>query len=271
MVQLLSSPSNPAVKRVVQLMEKARTRREEGLFVAEGRREVRLALESGYQIHSLFFCPGVVAYSTLLTELGDGLLQAMVYEVTTPLYEKMAYRESTEGVIAVLRIRSHTLESIHLPEKDPFILVAQAPEKPGNLGALLRSADAAGVDAVLIADPHTDLYNPNIIRSSVGGVFTNNIAMGSSADIIEYLRKKGISLVCAVLAEDTVSCFDASLSGPVAIVVGTESTGLTREWHLAADQKVKIPMAGKLDSINLSASAAILLFETVRQRKSVSG
>ena len=271
MVQLLTSPSNPAIKRVVQLMEKARTRKEEGLFVVEGRREVRLAIESGYQVQSLFFCPEVVAYSTLLAELGEEILRVMVYEVKGPLYEKMAYRESTEGVIAILRIRPHTLESIRLPEKNPFVLVAQAPEKPGNLGALLRTADAAGVDAVLIADPHTDLYNPNIIRSSVGGVFTNQIAMAGSAEMITYLKQREISLICAVLAEDTISCFDATLSGPVAIVVGTESTGLTREWHLAANQKVKIPMAGKLDSINLSASAAILLFEAVRQRKSIVG
>jgi TrmH family RNA methyltransferase len=270
MVKIITSPSNPAVKEVIALSEKARERKQTGLFVVEGRKEVRLALGAGYTLSSLFFFPEVVSFSTLLNELGESLLLVTVYEVGSQVYEKLAYREGTEGVVAVFQSKDHRLENLNLPAAAPFLLIAQAPEKPGNLGALLRTADAAGVDAVLIADPHTDLYNPNIIRSSVGGIFTNTIAVGNSDEIIQFLQSRKIKILCAILSDDATSCYQTDFCGPVAIAVGTESTGLTSVWHGVADAKVIIPMAGKLDSMNVSVSAAILLFEAVRQRRYAS-
>lgn len=267
MVKIITSVTNSYVKEVVLLSEKARERKKAGLFVVEGRREVRLAMQGGYELVYLFFYPQVVSYSTLLNELGEQLLLSNVFETGSQVYEKIAYREGTEGVVAVFKSKDHSIQHLEVAIENPFFLIAQAPEKPGNVGALLRTADAAGVDAVFIADPQTDLYNPNIIRSSVGGVFTNKIVLGSSEEMIDFLKKKQIQIFCAVLSEDAISCYNINLTGPVALVVGTESTGLTPIWHDAADQNVIIPMAGQLDSMNVSVSAAILLFEAVRQRR----
>jgi TrmH family RNA methyltransferase len=266
MVKSITSPTNPLIKQIVQLFEKSRTRKDSGLFVVEGQREIRLALKGGYKPETIVFNPTIVSYNQLLEMYGNVLFDTMMVEVTNLVYDKIAYREGTEGVIALFTFRNKALEQLVLPDNNPLLLVAEAPEKPGNIGALLRTADAAGVDAVIIANPNTDIFNPNIIRSSVGCVFTNQVASGTTEEIISFLKKKKIKIVCASLSDDSVSFYTSDYTGPVAIVVGTESIGLSASWIHASDINVIIPMKGQIDSMNVSVSAAVLLFEAVRQR-----
>ena len=188
-----------------------------------------------------------------------------VFEVSRNVYEKIAYREGTEGIIAEIRFKERKLENIKLG-KAPLVIVLESVEKPGNLGAVLRSADAAGADAVIICDPLTDLYNPNLIRASIGAIFTRQVAAASSEETVTWLKANGISILTAQL-QDSAPYYDTPMTGPTAIVMGTESTGLTDIWRKAADRHIRIPMLGALDSLNVSVSAAILLYEAVRQRR----
>ena len=188
------------------------------------------------------------------------------YEVAREVYEKMAYRGSTEGVIAEVRPRTLTLDDLQLPEH-PLIIVLESVEKPGNLGAVLRSADAAQADAVVVCDPLTDLYNPNIIRSSIGAIFTVPCVACTTDECITFLKAHNIQILTAQL-QDSLPYYDTDMRCGTAIVMGTESTGLTQPWREAADRHIRIPMNGMLDSLNVSVSAAILLFEAVRQRQS---
>lgn len=189
----------------------------------------------------------------------------MVIEIPEQIYRKVAYRESTEGIIAEVAYKSLKLEDLNLPE-NPLIVVLESVEKPGNLGAVLRSADAAGADAVLICDPLTDLYNPNLIRASIGAVFTVPTVAVCSEETIAFLKAKNIQILTAQL-QDSSLYYDVDMRKGTAIVMGTEATGLTNPWRQAASAHIRIPMLGRLDSLNVSVSAAILLFEAVRQRQ----
>lgn len=254
-IEFVSSPKNPKIKDLVSLQEKSSMRRETGLFVVEGRREIEHALESGYKIDTLFYCP----------ELGGTQHPAdKLIEVPAAVYERIAYRGTTEGEIAEFREKSVSLKDIVLG-RNPLVVVLESVEKPGNLGAVLRSADAAGADAVIICDPLTDLYNPNLIRASLGAVFTRQIVSTTSEDAVEWLKKKKIQILTAQL-QDSEWYYDTDMKCGTALVIGTESTGLTDIWRNAADAHIKIPMLGSLDSLNASVSAAILLYEAVRQR-----
>ena len=189
--------------------------------------------------------------------------------VSPQVYEKMAYRGSTEGMIAIAKYKDHSLSSLFslLEKKNPLIVVLESVEKLGNLGAILRTAEAAGVDAVIVCDPLTDLYNPNLIRSSIGAVFSVPCVACASEDFIAFLKARGIQILTAQL-QDSSLYYDTDMLRGTAIVMGTESTGLTEVWRQAADAHIRIPMLGQLDSLNVSVSAAILLFEAVRQRNS---
>jgi TrmH family RNA methyltransferase len=176
----------------------------------------------------------------------------------------VAYRGSTEGIIAIVRSKHRRLEELQLSEH-PLIVVLESVEKPGNLGAVLRSADAAQADAVIVCDPLTDLYNPNLIRSSIGAVFTVPVVACTSAEAIAFFQERNIQILTAQL-QDSKLYYDTDMTGGTAIVMGTESTGLTDQWRKAATAHIRIPMLGRLDSLNVSVSAAILLFEAVRQR-----
>ena len=189
-------------------------------------------------------------------------------EVPEALYRKIAYREGTEGIIAEVECRERHLEDLQLSE-NPLIVVLEAVEKPGNLGAVLRSADAAGADAVIVCDPLTDLWNPNLIRASIGAIFTVPTVAAPSAEVIPWLKRHGIRILTAQL-QDSEWYYETPMTGGTALVMGTESTGLTQQWREAADAHIRIPMCGRLDSLNVSVSAAILLFEAVRQRKSTT-
>ncbi|RAV27752.1 TrmH family RNA methyltransferase [Sinomicrobium soli] len=265
-MKTISSVQNPLVKQAVQLQEKARTRKSSGLFVLEGRRELSLALKGGFDIttvlvHEAICDPEEVA--ALWKDTGVPVPECI--GISAGVYHKLAYRDTTEGVVAIARSRRHTLDTLRLHSKNPLILVAEAPEKPGNIGALLRTADAANADAVIIANPRTDLYNPNIIRSSVGCVFTGNIATGTTTEVIAFLKDRNIHMYGAALTA-SVPYHTVDFTGASAIVVGTEATGLSEEWLRGTDRNIVIPMEGEIDSMNVSVSAAILIFEAKRQR-----
>ena len=179
----------------------------------------------------------------------------------------MAYRGSTEGMIAVVKCREHRLKDLAL-KKNPLIVVLESVEKPGNLGAILRTAEAAHVDAVIVCDPLTDLYNPNLIRASIGGVFSVPVAVCNSQECIAFLKEQKVRILTAQL-QDSYDYYDYDMTQATAIVMGTESTGLTQQWREAADVHIRIPMLGRLDSLNVSVSAAILMYEAVRQRNKV--
>lgn len=305
-VETVTSAQNPKIKTLLSLQEKARLRKEMGLFVVEGRRELEHCVRAGFEVDTVFFCPeifgltlspdtessGSLSSDNRLTPFGPShkwappsyvaeggtgcwrtaadqtpevLKQArQIVNVPAELYNKIAYRGGTEGIIAEVKGRNLTLDSLDLPE-NPLIVILESVEKPGNLGAVLRSADAAGADAVLICDPLTDLYNPNLIRASIGAVFTVPTVCCSSEEAIDWLKANKIKLYTAQL-QDSSWYYDTDMKGATAIAIGTEATGLTDIWREAADAHIKIPMLGELDSLNASVSAAILLFEAVRQR-----
>lgn len=262
----ITSIQNPKVKFLNLLKEKSRARKKEGLFIIEGQREINLAIIGGYQITQIYFCASIIEESKLGAIIPNLKSSIELYEINDQIYDKLAYRTSTEGIIAVAKTKELTLNDLRLDaKKEPLILVAEAPEKPGNIGALLRTADAAKVDAVIIANPKTDLYNPNIIRSSVGCVFTNHLATGTTEEIITFLKDQNINIYGAALqASKNYSTQD--YTKPTAIVVGTEATGLSNKWLTNTTQNIKIPMSGAIDSMNVSVAAGILIFEAKRQR-----
>ena len=258
----ISSLQNTKVKQLVALQQKSSERRKQGVFVVEGIRELQHCLNAGYTINSIFFCPELTNTGALSSLLSESIAS---YEVSPEVYEKIAYRGSTEGVIATVQSKQLALKDLHL-SKQPLLIVLESVEKPGNLGAILRSADAAGADAVIICDPLTDLYNPNLIRSSIGAIFSVPCIACSSDDCINFLKQNNINILTAQL-QDSKLYYDTDMTCGTAIIMGTESTGLTDVWRKAADAHIRIPMLGQLDSLNVSVSAAILLFEAVRQRK----
>ena len=272
----ITSAQNPKIRNLLLLQEKSKARKEQGLFVVEGRRELEHCIEAGFDIHTVFVCPEVASslYGDAASSLRTaGLLgtsatpacgSANVIEVPLALYEKIAVRGSTEGIVAEVRVKERRLGELELPD-NPLIVVLESVEKPGNLGAVLRSADAAGADAVIVCDPLTDLWNPNLIRASIGAVFTVPTIAAPSAEVIPWLKARGIRILTAQL-QDSEWYYETPMTGPTALVMGTESTGLTQAWRIAADAHIRIPMLGRLDSLNVSVSAAILLFEAVRQR-----
>ena len=261
-MEQITSMQNPKVKRLLALQQKSSERRKERLFVVEGRQEVAHCVKAGFQIDTLFVCTELNAQvDSLLVDIGN----VNVFGVSREVYEKVAYRGGTEGVIAEVKQRTLALEDLRLSEH-PLVVVLESVEKPGNLGAVLRSADAAGVDAVVVCDPLTDLYNPNLIRSSVGAAFTVQTVACQSADCISFLKKRGIRILTAQL-QDSHLYYDTDMQGGTAIVMGTEHAGLTGQWRQAADAHIRIPMLGSIDSLNVSVSAAILMFEAVRQRQ----
>ncbi|MCM4159335.1 RNA methyltransferase [Antarcticibacterium flavum] len=264
MFKKISSTANPAIKRLLQLQEKSRARKKEGVFVVEGQREIEMALKGGYEIPEVFIVEDLISEEKL-ERIFRRRKMPQITALTAEVYEKIAYRGSTEGIIAIIKTRDTGLKQLELPQKNLLILVAEAPEKPGNIGALLRTADAAGVDVVLIANPRTDIFNPNIIRSSVGCVFTNRIATGTTGEIIEFLQRNKIEIYAAAL-QASKNYSEIDYTGSCAIIVGTEATGLSREWVENSSQNIIIPMQGHIDSMNVSVAAGILIFEAKRQR-----
>ena len=256
---IITSAQNPKIKRLLSLEQKSSERRKEGLFVVEGQRELMHCTSTGLRVDTLFVCPSILGEKEMPECPG-----ATVYEVSEDIYNKIAYRGGTEGVVALVRPRETKLEDLKMKD-NPLFVVLESVEKPGNLGAILRSADASGADAVIVCDPLTDLYNPNLIRSSIGAIFTVPTVACTSEECIAFMKKNKVQILTAQL-QDSSLYYDRDMSKATAIVMGTESTGLTPIWRKAADAHIRIPMLGRLDSLNVSVSAAILLFEAVRQR-----
>ncbi len=257
----ITSVQNSYIKSLVLLQEKAKERKKTGSFLIEGHREIELAVKGNYEIETILFLPEIIPHE-LIKKYSNTTTNFI--EISKEVYQKLAYRDTTEGILAVAKTKSFDLENLKLP-KNPLILVAEAPEKPGNIGAMLRTADAAKLDAVIIANPKSDMYNPNIVRSSVGCIFTNQIATGTTQDIIDFLKNNNINTYAATLQNST-SYHTQDYTKPTALIVGTEATGLSKEWRDSATQNIIIPMQGEIDSMNVSVAAAILIFEAKRQR-----
>ncbi|MGJ8592661.1 MAG: TrmH family RNA methyltransferase [Aquaticitalea sp.] len=261
----ITSIQNSYIKELFQLKEKSRDRKKSGLFLIEGEREISLAIKGNYEIETILYNADVSSEENTFKLLNDSTSRPEFIRISKEVYQKLAHRATTEGVLAVAKVKLHELKNVQFQRKNPLILVAEAPEKPGNIGALLRTADAANVDAVIVANPKTDLYNPNIIRSSVGCLFTNQIATGTTSEIIAFLKENNIQIYCAAL-QASVDYHTQDFTKPTAIVVGTEATGLSDEWLQHATQNIIIPMQGEIDSMNVSVAAGILIFEAKRQR-----
>ena len=259
----ITSIQNSYIKNLLKLQEKSRERKKQGLFLIEGKREISLAIEANYQFDKVLFYPDLISENEILHLFNENINRIII---SKEVYQKIAYRNSTEGIIAIAKTKNFSLENIIIETENPLILVVESIEKPGNIGALLRTSDAANVDAVFIADPKSDLYNSNIIRSSVGCIFTNQIAVGSSEEIIMYLQENNINIYSATL-QNSNEYHKVSYTKASAIVVGTEATGLSEVWRNQATQNINIPMQGKIDSMNVSVAAAIVIFEAKRQRK----
>jgi RNA methyltransferase, TrmH family len=258
----ISSTHNPGIRHLLSLSKPSR-RKKEKLFIIEGFREIIRAEAFNFTFVSVFYCPEMIR-----EEISEWLNRikgkAEKYEVTRQVFSKISYRENVDGLVVVAETRTFELHD-HEPGENPLILVLESLEKPGNLGAILRSADAAGVDAIIICDPKTDIYNPNVVRSSIGCLFSNTVISCESEVALEYLIKNNISIFSAAL-QDAVLYTDADFTGPTAIILGSEAGGLSKLWREKATKIIRIPMTGIADSLNVSVSAAILIFEAVRQR-----
>ncbi len=255
--EYISSLQNPKIKNIVKLIEKSSERRAQQLFVVEGLRELGIAISCNYEIDQLYYCEALGASS-------KELKSRQYFDVSKEVFNKIAYREDSDGYIALLKPKYTSLNELRLRE-NPFIIVIESVEKPGNLGAILRTADAAKVDALIVCDPKTDIYNPNAIRSSVGCVFSVPIAVGTSEDVLEFLQSQSVQTYAAALTA-TNSYTDVDFKQSSAIVMGTEATGLSDFWLEKSTKQIKIPMLGKIDSLNVSTSTAIITFEALRQR-----
>tara|TARA_B100001142_G_scaffold279079_1_gene289522 strand:+ start:1832 stop:2629 length:798 start_codon:yes stop_codon:yes gene_type:complete len=258
----LTSVNNKEVKALYQLTLKSKHRKISNTFLIEGLREIKLAMKNDWQIIQLLFCPKIISEEDLNKSFKNKVKKT---EVSIEVYKKIAYRNSTEGVIAITSCKDHDLKNIKFKSNNPLIIVIEAPEKPGNIGAILRTADAANIDAVIIANPKTDIYNPNIIRSSVGSIFTNNIYVGNTTEIISLLNNKNIKIYASSLQADELY-HNQNYSESCALILGTEDKGISKDWSQNSYKNVKIPMKGEIDSLNLSNAAAILIFEAIRQR-----
>jgi RNA methyltransferase, TrmH family len=261
-IETITSRQNPKIKNLI-LLQKHSERQQQNLFTLEGIKEIEKAVDTGYQFDSVFFFPKLIDKMEL-SSLFYNKLPKQVYEVNADVYEKIAYRENSGGIVALAKPKQHTIDLLKLSE-NPLLLVIESVEKPGNLGAIYRTADAAGIDAIIICDPKTDLYNPNAIRASLGCVFTVPTALTTSLEAIQWLKKQNIQIFCTYL-KASVPYHTIDYTKPSAIVMGTEATGISKIWVDAADANIIIPMRGAADSMNVSTSTAVMVFEACRQR-----
>ncbi|MBN1763899.1 MAG: RNA methyltransferase [Sedimentisphaerales bacterium] len=268
---MLSSTQNPLIKRIVSLKNR-KERRQEGVFLIEGEKEVLLALAGGVSLEILVYCPELIKNNTELNTV-EAIEQRYkrhpdisitLVEVTPRVYARIAYRDKVEGLVAVACTPERTIEECVLPD-NPLLLIVDGIEKPGNLGALLRTADGAGVDAVFVCGDCIDLYNPNVVRASLGALFTVNIFQMQSGEMIAWLKRKKFNIILSTPAGDQ-DYSSQDYTGPTAIVLGSEDKGISEQWLQLEARTVRIPMQGRMDSLNVSASGAVLVYEAVRQR-----
>jgi len=261
MTKILTSHQNLKIKQLVALKDR-RDRDETGLFLIEGFREIKRAADGGIKFHSLFVCPELflgMNERPLMQQIGGE-----IYVVPEPIFKKISYRDRPDGLIAIAYQMGKTLADLS-PKKNPLYVVAEAIEKPGNLGTILRSADAVGADGVIVCDRCTDIYNPNVVRASVGTLFTVPVVEAKGVEVLAWLREQKIEVV-ATSPDAQLNFTQAKLAGPLAIVVGTEQIGLSEFWMNAADIQVNIPMKGVADSLNVAMATTVLLYEALKQR-----
>lgn len=264
----ITSLQNARVKHIVKLREDKRQRQKDGLLLVEGFDEIQLALSAGYKPRTLLTAPELASRTLTFPSSETEVEPAETLTVSRAVFEKMSYRDNPDGWLAVFPIPRISLESSSLLEgvSSPLVILAESIEKPGNLGAILRTADAAGVDALLVCDPRADVWNPNVVRASRGTLFSVPVVECDNAAALGWLRSHGIKVLAATpSAEELYSGVD--MRGPTAIAVGTEDTGLSDFWMKNADTKVKIPMLGKVNSLNVSVSTALIVYEALRQRR----
>ncbi|HEX9839382.1 MAG TPA: RNA methyltransferase [Anaerolineales bacterium] len=257
----ITSLQNPRVKHIVKLRDDKRQRQKDGLMLVEGYDEIQLALSAGHEPQTLLTSPE-------LTSRQIDSVTAETITVNRAVFEKLSYRENPDGWLGIFAIPHTSLDDLIVGEV-PLVIIAESVEKPGNLGAILRTADAAGVDAILVCDPRVDAYSPNVVRASRGAIFTVPVVETTSAQALVFLQKRSIQVLAATpsaAAEYT----QQDLRSPLAIAVGTEDEGLSEFWLSQADLKVKIPMMGKVNSLNVSVSTALIVYEAVRQRSQTS-
>ncbi len=253
----ITSTQNPRIKHIVKLREDKKTRNEDGLMLVEGFDEIRLALAAGHTPQTILSAPELASRA-----LTDSSIETLT--VSRAVFEKISYRENPDGWMGVFPIPQTSLDDLKL-SKNPLVIVAESIEKPGNLGAILRTADAAGVDALLVCNPRVDVWNPNVVRASRGAVFSVPVVACENAEALKWLKGGAMRVLAATPSADEIYS-DVDLKNPVAIAVGTEDEGLSDFWMTNADVRVKIPMAGKVNSLNVSVSTALILYEAVRQR-----
>ena len=264
MSERITSLQNPRVRYLTSLKKENR-RKKEGVIVVEGIRENKHALENGFEATTFFYCPEILHKRSFENFIQSYSKQAEVFEIPVQVYEKVAYRESTEGIIGIYKTPSNELSGLKLSQ-NPLLLVTESVEKPGNLGALLRTADAANLDAVIVCGQNTDIYNPNVIRSSIGCVFTRQVISCTADAVIEWLKKKKIKIISTHLGGKTLY-YNADFREPTAIIAGNEATGLSPVWKEVSDELIIIPMKGQNDSLNVSVSSAVVVFDPVQLHK----
>lgn len=268
---LLTSTQNPRIKAALHLRDRpARNKTER--FLIEGFRELWRATEASWSIDHLFICPELFLGSNeslLIARLKER--GAKIFHCSKPLFQKLSYRDRPDGLLAVA-IQKHLsisyLDDLLNTHPEPLLLIAEAIEKPGNLGTILRSSDAAGIDALIVCDACTDIYNPNVVRASVGTLFTIPVIEAGSKELIAWLQRRHIPILAAT-PHAALEFTSTSMVGPLAIVVGTEQLGLSAPWEEAATVRVRIPMQGVADSLNVAMAATLLLYEAVRQRRPI--
>jgi TrmH family RNA methyltransferase len=260
--EAISSKQNPRIKNLLHL-QKHSERVKQNLFLIEGLKETEKALHSDYKCDSFFFCPEIIDRDKIY-KLLNFQFEGKTFELTREIFNKLAYRKDSGGVLLLARPKDHNLDKLVLPD-NPLLLIIEGIEKPGNIGAIYRTADAAGISAIIICDPGTDLYNPNTLRASLGCVFTIPTAISANNETIEWLKNRKIKIYTSYL-QAAIPYYEANFCQAAAIVMGTESTGVTDIWLNSSDANIIIPMQGQADSMNVSTAAAVLIFEARRQR-----
>jgi len=259
----ITSVKNPRVKEVIFLREK-KSRNQKELILVEGFREISRALKAKVQFKELFFCEEFFSKDEEHGLIKKFPPQTKIFKITKGVFLKICFGERKEGLIAVCRRPESSLKNVHLSSL-PFVVVVEGLEKPGNLGAILRICDGAGVDSVIVCNRLVDVYNPNVIRASLGTVFSLNVVEAASSEALDLLKKNKIQIL-ATLPQGQMLYSEAKLDSPVAIVLGSEEKGLSEFWKKHSELTVKIPMHGQADSLNVSATAAVIIYETLRQR-----